>query len=168
MDILSMILVVLGLCLFEVINSIDNAVINAEVLGHVSQKARKWFLRYGILIAVFLVRGFLPWIIIWATNPGLGFLGSFMATFSSDPLVAEAMEASAPILLSGAGIFLIFLFFHWLFLEPKVIGLHAERFFERQGVWFFAVVSIILAGVVWFALKKSPLMAFGAVIGSTA
>jgi hypothetical protein len=35
-------------------------------------------------------------------------------------------------------------------------------------VWFFAVVSIILAALVWFALGRNPLMAFGAVVGSTA
>ena len=44
-----MILVVLGLTVFEVINSVDNAVINAEVLGKVSQKARKWFLLWGMV-----------------------------------------------------------------------------------------------------------------------
>jgi len=167
-DILSMILVVLGLTLFEVINSVDNAVINAEVLGKVSQKAKKWFLRWGILIAVFVIRGLLPLVIIWGTNPSLGFVGAFTATFSSDPAVAEAMDMAAPILLAGAGIFLIFLFFHWLFLEPKIYGLHHEKFFERQGVWFFALVSIILAVVVWFGLKLNPYMAFGAVVGSTA
>lgn len=167
-DILSMILVVVGLTLFEVINSVDNAVINAEVLGKVSQKAKRWFLRWGILIAVFVIRGLLPLVIIWGTNPSLGLVGAFTATFSSDPAVAEAMDMAAPILLAGAGIFLIFLFFHWLFLEPKIYGLHHEKFFERQGVWFFALVSIILAVVVWFGLKLNPYMAFGAVIGSTA
>ena len=165
---LEIILTVVGLCLFEVISSIDNAVINAEVLGTMSRKARRWFLLWGILIAVFLIRGLLPWLIIWATTPSLGFIGSFMATFSSDPSVMEAVEKSAPILLSGGGIFLVFLFFHWLFLEQKNYGLHAERFFARQGVWFYAVVSLILSAVVWFALKETPLMAFGAVIGSTA
>ena len=80
----SMILIVIGLCLFEVVSSIDNAVINAEVLGTMSQKARKWFLLYGIIFAVFIVRGFLPWLIVWVTNPILGFIGSLTATFSND------------------------------------------------------------------------------------
>lgn len=167
-DILSMILIVLGLCLFESVSSIDNAVINAEVLRGMSAKARRWFLLWGILFAVFIVRGLLPWLIIWFTTPSLGFVGSLTATFSSDPLVAEAIEASAPILLLGGGVFLLFLFFHWLFMEPKIYGLHAEKFFQRQGVWFYAVVSILLAGLVWFALQKDPFMAFGAVVGSTA
>ncbi len=168
MELFSGILIIVGLILFEVVSSVDNAVINAEVLGTMSKKARRWFLLWGILIAVFLIRGLLPWIIIWATAPELGFIGSLLATFSSDPLVVEAIEKSAPILLSGAGIFLVFLFFHWLFLEQKNYGLHAERFFAKQGVWFYAVVSIVLSATVWFSLQKNPLMAFGAVVGSTA
>ncbi|MEK6901797.1 MAG: DUF475 domain-containing protein, partial [Nanoarchaeota archaeon] len=168
LDLGSIILIVIGLCLFESISSIDNAVINAEVLRGMSAKARRWFLLWGMFIAVFLVRGLLPWLIIWWTTPSLGFIGSLTATFSSDPVVIQAIEQSAPVLLSGGGLFLIFLFFHWLFMEPKVYGLHAEKFFARQSVWFYAVVSVILAGVTWFTLKRNPLMAFGAVMGSTA
>lgn len=168
MDIFSIILIVAGLCLFETISSIDNAIINAEVLRTMGRKARRWFLVYGILIAVFIVRGFLPWLIVYATTPSLGILGSFTAMFSSDHKVLEAVESSAPILLIGGGIFLIFLFFHWLFLEEKNFGLRHEKFFHKQGVWFFAVVSILLAIIVWFALKQNPMMAFGAVVGSTA
>ena len=91
-----------------------------------------------------------------------------MAAWSSDPAVHTAIEQSAPILLAGGGIFLVSLFFHWLFLEEKHFGLPVERFFVRQGVWFYAVVSIILSIIVWIALKTDPFMAFGAVIGSTA
>jgi len=167
MDIGSMIIIVLGLCLFEIVSSVDNAVINAEVLGTMSKKARKWFLFWGLLFAVFIVRGLLPWMIVWAASPSLGFFGSLTATFSNDPHVIEAVEKSAPILLMGGGVFLIFLFFHWLFLEPKNYGLRGERFIHSQGIWFFAVVSVLLAVIVWFALKISPPMAFGAVIGSS-
>jgi hypothetical protein len=168
MDLFSILLIVGGLCLFETISSIDNAIINAEVLHTMGPKARRWFLLWGILIAVFLIRGLLPWLIVYATAPELGFIGSLTATFSSDPAVIEAIESSAPILLSGGGTFLIFLFFHWLFLEPKNYGLRGEKFFHSQGVWFYAVVSILLCAIVWFSLKINPVMAFGAVVGSTA
>ena len=163
-----MLLVVVGLSLFEIISSIDNAIINAEVLSTMSAKARRWFLFWGLLFAVFLIRGFLPWLIVWSVMPDLGFLGSLTATFSSDPKVIAAIEMSAPILLAGGGIFLVFLFFHWLFLEDKKYGLAGEEFFHKQGAWFFAVVSVILAVVVWYALKINPMMAFGAVVGSSA
>lgn len=168
MDLISLILIVAGLCLFETITSIDNAIINAEVLSTMSERARKWFLLWGLLFAVFIIRGVLPWMIVWMTTPALGPIGALTAAFSNDPKVIEAIESTAPILLAGGGTFLIFLFFHWLFLETKNYGLRAERFFHAQGVWFFAVVSILLMLIVWFALQKNPLMAFGAVVGSTA
>lgn len=168
MDLVTIFLIIFGLILFETVSSVDNAIINAEVLSTMGQRARRWFLLWGLLFAVFLLRGALPWLIVWATNPSLGPIGALTASFSSDPKVIQAIEASAPILLSGGGIFLIFLFFHWLFLEPKRFGLKGEYFFMSQGVWFYAVVSIILAAVVWFSIKLNPLMAFGAVVGSTA
>lgn len=168
MDIFSIVLIILGLSLFEVITSIDNAIINAEVLGTMGAKARRWFLTWGILIAVFAVRGFLPLLIIWAANPGIGPIGALTATFSNDPHVQEAIEKTSPLLLLGGGTFLIFLFFNWLFLEPKNFGLRGESFFQAQGAWFFAVVSILLTIIVWFALQEDPMMAFAAVVGSTA
>lgn len=163
-----MILTVAGLCLFETISSIDNAIINAEVLSTMQEKARRWFLFWGLIFAVFMVRGLLPWLIVWAVTPSLGPVGALTATFSSDPKVLESIEQSSPVLLIGGGTFLVFLFFHWLFIEPKNYGLRGERFFHSKGVWFFAVVSILLTVIVWFALKENPMMAFGAVVGSTA
>jgi uncharacterized protein len=168
MNIASLILTIAGLSLFEIVSSIDNAIINAEVLTTMSQKARKWFLLWGLLFAVFIVRGFLPWLIVYATSPSLGFIGSLTATFSSDPSVIAAIESSAPILLVGGGTFLVFLFLHWLFMEDKHYGLAGERFLHSQAVWFYAVVSVFLAVLVWIAIKHNPLMAFGAVVGSTA
>ncbi len=168
MDIFSAILVILGLVLFETVSSIDNAVINAEVLSTMGQKARRFFMTWGIFLAVFVVRGILPWLIVFATIPSLGLFGSLTATFSNDPAVTGALQASAPILLMGGGVFLLFLFLHWLFLEAKHYGLRAECFFMEQGAWFYALVSMLLMAVVWYALKESPMLAFGAVVGSTA
>jgi uncharacterized protein len=168
MDVVSLILVVIGLGLFETITSIDNAIINAQVLSTMQPWARRWFLLWGLLFAVFVVRGLLPWLIVWATVPKLGPIGALTATFSHDAAVAAAIQHSAPVLLIGGGTFLVFLFFFWLFLEPKKFGFAVEEYFQRQGGWFFAVVSVLLAIVVWFALRRDPLMAFGAVVGSTA
>lgn len=168
MPIVSSVLIILGLGLFEAVNSIDNAIINAEVLQTTSPKARKWFLTWGLFIAVFLIRGLLPWLIIWATAPSLGPVGALVSTFSGNPAVHEAIEASAPMLLVGGGTFLIFLFFHWLFLEQKSVSWRAENFFLDKGIWFYAVVSIVLTAIVWLTLHTQPMMAMGAVIGSSA
>ncbi len=158
----------MGLSLFEAISSIDNAIINAEVLSTMGARARRWFLTWGMFIAVFLVRGLLPFLIIWAFNTSLSPLQVLSAAWTSDPLVHESIEKSAPILLVAGGVFLLFLFLHWLFLEDKRYGLpRAEKFFMAKGVWFYAVVSILLSVICWFALKESNLMGFGAVVGST-
>lgn len=168
MDIFFIILTIFGLILFETITSIDNAVINAEVLSTMSMRARRWFLLWGLLFAVFAIRGALPWLIVWTATPSLGPVGALTATFSNDPEIARIIEESSPFLLVAGGMFLIFLFFHWLFIEGKNYGLRGERFFHQHGVWFFAIVSIILCIVTWFSIQKNPMMAFGAVLGSTA
>lgn len=168
MQIISIIFIVIGLCLFEVVSSIDNAVINAEVLSTMSPKAKKWFLLYGILFAVFIVRGLLPWAIVWTTNPSLGPIGALTATFSNDPHIIESIEYSTPILMLGGGVFLVFLFLHWLFIEDKHLGLPTEQFFLKNGAWFYAVASIILVVIVAVSLKYNPALALSAVIGSSA
>ncbi len=167
MEILSIILTIAGLCLFETISSIDNAIINVEVLSTMAAWARRWFLTWGALFCGLRHPGLLPWLIIWMTTL-LGPIGALTATFSNDPAVIAAIEESAPILLMGGGIFLVFLFLHWIFLEEKHYGLRGECYIASKGVWFFAVVSILLALIVWFALAINPLMAFAAVMGSTA
>jgi len=168
MDFLYILITIAGLCLFEIICSIDNAIINAEVLSGMASWARRWFLVYGLLIAVFFIRAILPWLIVWMSNPSLSPLEALTATFSSDPAVIAAIEESAPILLMGGGTFLLFLFLHWIFLEEKHYGLPGECYIASKGVWFFAVVSVLLALIVWFALQVNTMAAFAAVIGSTA
>ncbi|MBY0376405.1 DUF475 domain-containing protein [Patescibacteria group bacterium] len=165
---ISAIITIVGLSLFETISSVDNAIINAEVISTMGAKSRRWFLTWGMFFSVFVVRGLLPFLIIWAFNSSLGISQILSAAWSSDPLVHESIEKSAPILLVAGGVFLLFLFLHWLFLEDKRLGLpRAEKFFMSKGVWFYAVVSILLAIISWFALKQSNLMGFGAVMGSS-
>lgn len=168
MEWISISFTILGLILFEVVSSIDNAIINAEVLSTMQARARRWFLLWGLLIAVFLVRGLLPWLIVYLTAPGLGLLGSLTATFSSDESVHKTIEAAAPMLMAGGGTFLVLLFFNWLFLETKNFGLFIEPFFLKNGVWFYAFASIFLLVVVWLALKVDQAVAFATVVGSSA
>ncbi|OHE52662.1 MAG: hypothetical protein A3K61_04315 [Thaumarchaeota archaeon RBG_16_49_8] len=165
--ILLSVLTIVGLSLFELVSSIDNAVINADVLATVSKKARRWFLTWGILSAVFLMRGGLPFLIIYSLDPSLSLQETFARAFSSDPEVIEAIEESAPPLLMAGGIFLVFLFLHWLFLESKHYGIVGEAYIQKKGVWFYAIVSILLTSIVWFSIQISPLVAFGATVGSS-
>jgi hypothetical protein len=143
-------------------------VINAQVLGTMAPKYRRWFLLWGIIIAVVMVRGLLPWIIIWLSQPSLGLVGALTFTFSNRPELKEIVEHSKPILLAGGGIFLIFIFLHWLFDEPKEYVFFLEKFIHRHSLWFYSFVSIILVIVVWLAMKVNPYIALSAVIGSSA
>jgi len=168
MTLTGIVLTIAGLALFESITSIDNAIINAEVLATMGPRARRWFLTWGILIAVFGVRGFLPWLIVFVMTPGLGPWDALTASLTGDPVAMRAIQDSSPVLMMGGSVFFIFLFFHWLFLEQKNYGIPAERIIARQGGWFYAVASILLTAIVWFAIDDRPLLAFGAVVGSTA
>lgn len=168
MSLLSWLLIIIGLAAFETISSIDNAIINAEVLSTMKPKYQRRFLVRGILIAVFVVRGLLPWLIMYFTAPQLGFIGSLTATFSNNPQTHTIIAQAAPVLMMGGGIFLVFLFFHRLFLEDKHFGLRPEKFFQSQGGRFYAIASIVLTILVRYAMKINPMMAFGAVVGSSA
>ncbi|MBI4895813.1 MAG: DUF475 domain-containing protein [Candidatus Aenigmarchaeota archaeon] len=167
MEILLMILTIAGLSLFEIVSSIDNAVINADVLRTMSEKGRRWFLTWGLFFAVFLVRGLLPFLIIFALHPSLGVMGTITAAFNADPSIALAIESAAPPLLAAGGIFLLFLFIHWLFMEDKHYGLRGEKYIHERGFWFYAAVSLLLTAIIWFGINSNSLMAFGAAIGGS-
>ena len=89
MDITTAVLTIIGLAVFESITSIDNAIINAEVLATMQARARRWFLTWGMPIAVFGVRGLLPWLIVWVMSPGLDPWQALTATFYRRPGRAE-------------------------------------------------------------------------------
>ncbi|MFA5208380.1 MAG: DUF475 domain-containing protein [Candidatus Paceibacterota bacterium] len=163
-------IVVLGLCVFEIISSVDNAIINAHVLKTMPEKFRKIFLFWGIIFAVFIVRGLLPFLIVWLTNPSLSMIQVFSSAFSSADtgMIAESLEASKPLLLLGGGSYLFLVFLAWLFLEEKKCVFLVEKFIHRQGVWFYAIASIFTTLVVYFSVQINPILALAATIGVSA
>ncbi len=160
--------IIIGLCLFEIISSVDNAVVNAHILKTMPEKYRKIFLFWGLLFAVFVVRGLLPFIIVWIANPDLGIWQVVTATFSNSPAIKEYIESSKPLLLLGGGIYLFLVFLSWLFLEEKKYAFLVEGFIHRQGAWFYALSSILTTAIVYFSLKQDPILALAATIGVSA
>ncbi len=160
--------IILGLCLFEIISSVDNAVVNAHILKTMPEKYRKIFLFWGLLFAVFVVRGLLPFAIVWIANPDLGIWQVVTATFSNSPEIKDYIERSKPLLLLGGGIYLFLVFLSWLFLEEKKYAFLVEGFIHRQGAWFYAIASILTTAVVYFSLKQNPILALAATIGVSA
>jgi len=167
MSLSDILIVIVGLSFFEIISSIDNAVVNADVLTTLSPRWRSWFLSYGILFAVFVVRGLVPLLIVYAATPGISLWGAFTAGMSGDPLVRDAIERHAPDLLAGGGIFLVLLFLQWLFLEHKNYAFFFETHIHKKyGVWFYALVSLVLLGFAWISGNDFPRI-FGGLVGSS-
>lgn len=162
------VIVIFGLIVFEVISSVDNAIINAHVLKTLPNKFRKFFLLWGMLIAVFVVRGVLPFLIVWLVNPALSIGEVWSFVFSNDPLITEYVEKSKGILLVGGGMYLFLIFLSWLFLEEKKYAFLVEHFIHKRSAWFYAASSLAVTIVVWASLKTDPMLAFAATIGSTA
>lgn len=161
-------IILFGLALFEIISSIDNAVVNAHVLKTVPEKYRKFFLFWGLLLAVFVMRGILPFVIVWLANASLSLPEVFRLSFSDPLLVEQSLEHSKPLLLLGGGVYLFFVFLSWLFLEEKKYAFLVEHFLHRQSVWFYAVSSLFITAVIYFSIKENALLALAASIGSTA
>lgn len=158
--------IILGLVVFEIVNSIDNAIVNAHMLKTMSPRARRWFLIWGILTAVVLVRGLLPLLIVWLATPGITFIGAIQATFGGDAHAQAAMDANAYILLLGGGMFLALLYFHWLFLEKKDPFFVPDKLVKPHfGVWFFAIAALLLVTVLWIA-RDRPLAMLAAATGN--
>lgn len=163
---LTFILIIIGLVVFEVVNSVDNAIVNAHVLRTMSLRARRWFLLWGILSAVIVVRGVLPLFIVWLSTPGITLLRAVQATFGNDPVAKNAMDVSAYILLVAGGMFLLLLYLHWLFLEKKEPFFVPDKLVKPQyGMWFFALAALLLVAVLWLA-REEPLAMLGAAIGN--
>jgi hypothetical protein len=159
------IVIVIGLIVFEVVNSVDNAIVNASVLQTMSMLWRKRFLLIGIVTSVFLVRFILPLVIVWISVPNISVSDFFLAFLGQSDVAASAIEQQKPVILMFGGVFLMYLYIHWLFLEKKE-PLYIERFIkEKHGVWFFAFAAILLVIIMYLA-RADPLVMLAASIGS--
>ncbi len=158
------ILIILGLVVFEVISGVDNAVINAHVLKTMSPKWRKIFLFWGIITAVFIVRGLLPLLIVWLSAPEIGFMGAIQSVIKSSPQASQLVEERKGVIFIGAGVFLLLLYLHWLFLEKKDPYFVPDKLIKPQhGVWFFGFTAIILVALLYLSRSSFYLMLSAAI-----
>jgi hypothetical protein len=167
---LTSLLIIVGLVAFEAINSIDNAIVNAHILRTMSERARRWFLIWGVLTAVILMRGLLPasFLTLVMKEQGAGVWETFKGIFSQDPASTAAVAENAYILLLGGGVFLLLLYFEWLFLEKKDPYFVPDRLIKpHHRVWFFTVAALLLVGVLFFA-RHNPLAMLSAAVGNAA
>lgn len=162
---LTVVIIILGLIVFEVVSSVDNAIVNAHVLRTMSKKWRRIFLFWGILFAVFVIRGAVPLLIIWLSVPGIGIAGAFQAAIGGSSQFAKLLDAQKGVILLGAGVFLMLLYLHWLFLDKKEPYFVPDKLIkpEKHGIWFFACAALLLVGLLYMARFSFMLMLSAAV-----
>jgi hypothetical protein len=132
---------VFGLMLFEIISSIDNAVINAEILSELPPKNRRWFMSWGLFLAVFGMRGILPWLVLWLAVPAAGAIEPLRLETPRQLLQNAALRTSSQGLLMAAGTILLLIFVYWLLVEHPTKPRELRR---RTG--FFLVLGALLVG----------------------
>lgn len=163
---LTVIIIILGLIVFEIVSSVDNAIVNAHVLKTMSVKWRKIFLFWGIIFAVFVIRGLVPLLVVWMSVPEIGFMGAFHAAFSGSNQFKQLIEERKGIILLGAGVFMALLYLHWLFLEKKDPYFVPDKLIKPQhGIWFFACAAILLVGLL-YAARASFFLMLSAAVGN--
>lgn len=134
------------LTLLEITFSFDNAVINSRILVTLSRFWQTLFLTVGIILAVFVVRFFVP-ILIVAITAGLG-LSEVVHLALNDPhQYAKELHQSAHMIDAFGGTFLLLVgasFFidagkklHWL----RAV----ERPLAKAGRWhYFTILTMVL------------------------
>jgi hypothetical protein len=151
------------LAVLETSVSLDNAVVNATILKHMSPLGRKIFLTVGILVAVFIVRMVLPIFIVQFTG-GVGFVEAMKIPFADPARYTEIMHHAHPIIMGFGGGFLLMVvieFFvngekeeHWIpAVEPILAKIGSVANIQ-------AFVAAIVIGTVAFFVDPATRLAF--------
>ncbi len=94
--IISTLIIIFGLCLFEVICSVDNAIINATVLKTMSVKYRRSSCSGEFSSLCLLSGACCPFVIVWATNPAFSLVEVFKHAYSSYAERLKPWKIKAP------------------------------------------------------------------------
>ncbi len=102
----------------EVSLSFDNAVVNASVLKTMDERWQRYFLTWGILIAVFGMRLFFPIAIVSAAT-GIDFIGVTDMALHDPATYSQHLTDSHVQIAAFGGMFLLMVFFSFIFDEGK-------------------------------------------------
>tara|TARA_R110002072_G_scaffold36301_3_gene106997 strand:- start:29852 stop:30886 length:1035 start_codon:yes stop_codon:yes gene_type:complete len=139
-----MMLVVI-LSILEISLSFDNAVVNATVLEDMDERWRRYFLTWGILIAVFGMRLVFPILIVAVTANILP--GDVLTMALDHPLQYAEIIASSHVEVGAfGGMFLLLVFLTFIFDSKKT--LHWLQFIEAK----FAEIGKLESVEIIFAL----------------
>lgn len=138
--------------ILEVSLSFDNAVVNAKVLGGMSDFWRKMFLTVGMLIAVFGMRVVFPLIIVWAVGDA-GVQDVLRMTWQDPKQFQHILETQHTVVAGFGGAFLWMVFTRFFFDHEK--DTHWLAFLEKplskagkmEAVWvtFTMIISFVFS-----------------------
>lgn len=148
------VLLAMILGILEISLSFDNAVVNASILKRMDERWQRYFLTWGILIAVFGMRLVFP-VAIVAAATGIGFFGvTDMALHDSETYARYLSESHVQIAAFG-GMFLLMVFFSFIFDESKELhwlGVLEEKmasFGKLESIEIIFALSLLLATQYW-------------------
>lgn len=128
----------------EVSLSFDNAVVNASVLKGMDARWQRYFLTWGMIIAVFGMRLLFP-IVIVAVATGIDFVGVAQMAINDTATYAQHLNNAHVQISAFGGMFLLMVFFSFIFNENK--DLHWLGWIEKKIASFgkLEAIEIIMA-----------------------
>ncbi len=140
------------LTILEITLSVDNAVVNAKLLGFLSPWWQRFFMTVGILIAVFVVRFALP-VVIVALTSGHSLTEVLHLAMDEPEVYARELAEAGPVIASFGGTFLLMVvagFFldeakniHWIkALEHRLAILGR---YDNVAIFALSILAIVMA-----------------------
>lgn len=150
------VLLTMILCILEISVSFDNAVVNATVLKDMSEKWRKRFLTWGMLIAVFGMRIVFP-VLIVSVLAGINPIAALDLAMNDQAAYSKHINDSNVSLMAFGGAFLFLVALSFFFDEEK--DTHWISFLEKNlassPINKFVPAAVSLLSVVAFSLVQN-------------
>jgi hypothetical protein len=153
--------IVVVLVVLEISLSFDNAVVNAGVLGRMSENWQRLFLTVGILIAVFGMRLVFPVLVVCLTA-GLTPVEAFDLALAGGSVdtpgtYAHSLHHAHPAIAAFGGVFLLMLFLTYILRERPITWLSfVERPLARAGRFTELPVVITCGTLLVVAATLAP------------
>jgi len=144
---------VIILALLEISLSFDNAVVNASVLDDMDVRWRRYFLTWGILIAVFGMRLLFP-ILIVAVTAGLWPGEVFSIALEHPEEYAKHISTSHVEVSAFGGMFLLLVFLSFLFDRNKSVHWFGAIESKLAMMGKLESIEIIIASVVLLIVQS--------------
>ena len=133
------------LILMEVGFSFDNAVVNATVLKHMSEKWQKRFLTWGILICVFGMYYLFP-ILIVSVATGIGIIDVTRMALEDQNTYTQHLQSAHSSIAAFGGMFLLMVFLKFIMNEGKELhwlGIIEEKLSKLGKLESIEIISAL-------------------------